>query len=345
MPLKYYQKELVTILKLRPTGQKGWFGGTCPFCGRPDKFGIVFDSLYKGKIVTSFNCFHSNCGKRGGLYTLLKHLGRLDLFQFKDRAPIYQDKVLKKFSELNKLDEINLDLEEVSLPVGFKRIEYDEYLENRNFLSSQYDRYEVGITTIVKLLNNYLIFPIKENGKILGYVARLKKSKKEIDSYNEKAVLLNKPLLRRYRNTKGVDFSKLLMGYDEIGVNTTTVILVEGPFDKFNVDKLLDLDNQEEIKCNATFGSKISDEQIIKLKLKKVSNIILLYDAEAIKSTKKAAQSLASSFNTNIGVITEENKDPGELTGDELFMVLENLISFSEYFLTKLELISYGSNR
>ena len=67
----------------------------------------------------------------------------------------------------------------------------------------------------------------------------------------------------RYQNSVDTDFGKMVYGIDECTENTHTLIGVEGITDKFNVDRLLGLYKQEEIKCGAFFGKKISPEQML----------------------------------------------------------------------------------
>ena len=123
----------------------------------------------------------------------------------------------------------------------------------------------------------------------------------------------------------GTDFGSLLFGFDEITNKTETVVLVEGIFDKIAVDKTLDLWNGEEIKCVCTFGKKISDVQIRKLKSKGVSSVILLYDFDALKETKEYGLRLKSYFKTYITYTTR--KDIDECSRDEALEVFRNLRS------------------
>lgn len=158
--------------------------------------------------------------------------------------------------------------------------------------------------------DNYIIIPIYDDGVIRGFIGR----------YADKKVPDNK---LRYNNSGGTQFSNLLFGYDEITTNTTTVILVEGVFDKISTDKFLDLGEDEEIKCVCTFGKKISKEQINKLLRKNVTNVILLYDFDAIKETKKYGIELEEYFVTHITYTT--NKDIDECAKQEALKIFTEL--------------------
>ena len=69
---------------------------------------------------------------------------------------------------------------------------------------------------------------------------------------------------------------------------------------KLRLIKFLRLWDSEEIKCVCTFGKKISPEQSKKLRLKGVTNVILLYDFDAIKDIKRYGLELENYFVTSI---------------------------------------------
>ena len=124
-------------------------------------------------------------------------------------------------------------------------------------------------------------------------------------------------------------FRSLLFGYDEINEHTITVILVEGIFDKIAVDKVLGLWNNDEVKCVATFGKKISEDQIHKLELKGVSRVILLYDFDAVKDIKKYGMILQQHFVTTITFTNK--KDIDECTPEEALEVFQHFYNPKEF--------------
>lgn len=336
----YFQnrEELIRILRLKPGGNKGWFIGKCPFCGKVDKFGIIFNSSYKGENLTNFNCFSGKCQRKGGIFTLLKHIDRLDLLNFQQNKDVNFRKFLKNNIIELEGEIIDFKVKEISSPIGFRRIYEDEYLEKkRNFDKEDFLKFEIGKTNIDLLLKNYLIFLIREGGSLVGWTARYPRSKKEIDLINKKR---EKKILR-YINSLGAEFDKIIYGYDEIKKGITdTVILVEGIMDKRNVDKILELDKIDNLKCIVSFGTKISWIQMYKLLLKEVKNIILLYDSLAISSSKKVALELLEYFDVKIGKIdspAQIDKDPGDLTKEELIEVLDSLISPLNYYTNFLQ--------
>ena len=105
----------------------------------------------------------------------------------------------------------------------------------------------------------------------------------------------------------GTDFASLLFGYDDIvRGKTEVVIIVEGVFDKFAVDRHLSLYDDETIRCVCTFGKKISDVQIQKLIDKEIGNVILAWDYDAIREIKQYGVELNQYFNTSIAVCTKK---------------------------------------
>jgi hypothetical protein len=60
-----------------------------------------------------------------------------------------------------------------------------------------------------------------------------------------------------------------------------------------------------------------------RLQQKGIENIILLYDADAIISSKKHSIQLSRYFNVRVGYL--QLGDPGDLSGEELYSVLDNL--------------------
>ena len=186
-------------------------------------------------------------------------------------------------------------------------------------------RYNIGATDLYRKYQKYVLIPIYDGGKIRGFLGR----------YGAKKVPKDR---LRYNNSVGTEFSELLFGYDEITENTTTVILVEGIFDKIAVDKVLHLWDSEDIKCVCTFGKKISPEQSKKLMLKGVTNVILLYDFDAIKDIKKYGLELENNFVTSITYTTKKDIDEcTEQEALEVFTHLQKPREFNEDVIGKLK--------
>jgi hypothetical protein len=326
------KEKIISEFNLVTFGSKGWMHSsksTCPKCNKWDKFGILFTP--KGGII---NCFY--CKEPKSLYKYLKEIGRDDLI---NNEKVFKtiDETLSSLKESNNINHNNDLLQEVKLPNGLKKVYFDKYLNNRGFTPEQYSLFGVSKTDKDIFLRNYIVFVIKQNNVNVGWLARSKYSKEwhkqNLKEYKEKGVLLK----LRYRNSEGTDFAKILLGIDEITVNTHTVYLVEGLFDKSNVDNELGLYNNEDIKCLCTFGDKISSYQINLLRFKKsVKNIIILYDYGTSKQSKIYGSELMKYFNVKVGYFPDEDIDAGEAKKSYLENILNNSKSFLDFYLSRI---------
>ena len=295
--------DLREILKIHKETHSGQYVCDCPFCGKERH-------LYISKKTQLFDC--KKCGTSGNIFKLLRYLDKLYLLGGKSVQDVEKINSIRHTLEENS-EAVQHELEEpkVKLPAGWKVLKNSNaYLIGRGITSDLCIRYNFGATTLLNKYAGYVIVPIYDNGVVRGFIGR----------YGAKVVPEGK---LRYSNSLHTKFSKLLFGYDEITKNTITVILVEGIFDKIAVDKVLGLWNQEEIKCVATFGKKISDEQIKKLELKGISRVILLYDFDAVKDIKKYGLILQKHFFTTITFTNK--KDIDECSEKEALAVFEHL--------------------
>ena len=296
--------DLREILHVKKETRSGQYVCDCIFCGKEDH-------MYVNKRTQMFDC--KKCGTQGNIYKLLRFLEKTYLL---GGATIEAVETIKSVREMlaNEIENSEvglLELPEVKMPVGWKVLKNSNpYLRNRGITPELCERYEFGTTKMFRKYDNYILIPIRDNGEVRGFIGR----------YGSKEVPDGK---LRYNNSTGTQFSQLLFGYDEITQNTNTVILVEGVFDKIAVDKVLDLWSSEDIKCVCTFGKKISEEQIAKLKIKGVARVILLYDFDAIKEIKKFGLELENHFVTDITFTNK--KDIDECTNEEALAVFTKL--------------------
>lgn len=309
-------RDLLINPKLNRRGQ---YICDCPFCNKASHF-------YISKETQMWDC--KKCGEYGSIYKLLKQVGKTYLL---GGATIEERETLTSLREWlkNELeeDEVTLkDLPVIKMPAGWKVSRAStKYLRERGITPADCVRYNIGATSLYRKFDNYVLIPIYDGGKIRGYLGR----------YGAKSVPNDK---LRYNNSVGTEFSELLFGYDEITENTQTVILVEGIFDKIAVDKVLHLWDDEEIKCVCTFGKKISPEQSKKLRLKGVTNVILLYDFDAVKDIKKYGLELEKYFVTSITYTTKKDIDecnPQEAL--EVFSELKKPREFNDDVIGKLK--------
>ena len=296
--------DLREILDIEKETRSGQYICRCPFCGKESHF-------YINKRTQLFDC--KKCGEYGNIYKLLRFLDKTYLLE---GATITDSDTITSVREMlaNEIENSEvglLELPEVKMPVGWKVLKNsNSYLMGRGITPELCNRYHMGTTNMFRKYKNYVLIPIYDGGKIRGFIGR----------YGSKRVPDDK---LRYNNSIGTEFSQLLFGYDEITSRTRTVILVEGVFDKIACDKVLNLWSDDEIKCVCTFGKKISAEQIMKLKLKGIINVILLYDFDAIREIKKFGLELENNFVTNITFTTK--KDIDECSESEALAVFEHL--------------------
>jgi hypothetical protein len=256
----------------------------CPYCGKSKHLYVNFIKAFrqnsKRKFVPSWDC--KKCGEKGNIYRLLAKLEALHII--KDRLI----NIAKKLDPgLILADDEEVDwlapAKNLKLPLGFKRIYSDPYLEGRGFTEYEFQKYKIGETKVYHRLENYAIVEIDVGGECKGYVARIKLNGKQVKHLEQKT---GRKVLR-YRNSNASEFTKLLMGIDEVNYFTETVGLVEGYFDKVRTDQALQLDYRDEIKCLATFGKDISFYQIMQLVEKGVKRLVIMQDPDAIRVTKR----------------------------------------------------------
>lgn len=299
--------DLKEVLKVRKETHSGQYVCDCPYCGKEAHF-------YISKKTQMWDC--KKCGEAGNIFRLLRYLDKLYLLGGKTVDETNHINSIRHLEENNEVVEY-VEEPKVKLPVGWKQLNNsNEYLMGRGITPELCKRYHFGATTLMQKYKGYIIVPIYDNGVVRGFIGR----------YGAKLVPEGK---LRYSNSLHTKFSKLLFGYDEITENTTTVILVEGIFDKIAVDKVLGLWDDEAVKCVCTFGKKISDEQIVKLELKGVEKVILLYDFDAVKDIKKYGLILQQHFITVITFTTK--KDIDECTQEEALEVFKHLYTPSDF--------------
>lgn len=335
---EYLIRELTNELHAKlDGGRKNLIVPTCPYCGKSGgKFGI-----YVGKETDKKKLFMSHCFSCGhttkDLNQLLSDIGRPDL-QIMETVSFDPVKIPEFFRV--EEDEIDDELVVVEMPESWKRCYRNGYLKSRGFTLDDYEYFPVGTTRGLNWkFDDYVIFPIIDNGDIVGYVSRHTWSKDEIDQYNQTAKRNGKYQIRRYSNSLDNDFIKLLYNYDAvIEDETDTVILVEGIFDVIALTRKLELyDNSKVVVC-ATFGKKVSDAQIYKLQSKGVRNIILGYDADATEAINRAASQLNEYFDVMIAKITSGGKDWDEMDFWDIYDVFAfNLNTPIEFKLNTLD--------
>lgn len=300
-------------------GRKNILVKHCPFCGHDGyKYGVYIGKNTGRKRFGTSNCFH--CNRRfGSLNETLKALGREDLIPAETTE---LDDSLTDISDMFE-DEIDDELVEIEMPKGYKRCYKNQYLKSRGWNVDDFEYFPVGTNRgIEREFENYVILEVIDGGKKVGYVARSILSKEEIEVYNSKHHFK----IRRYKNSDenvGNGFSKLLYNYDAIEAYTTqSVILCEGPFDVVGLNRKLELYDNKHIVPVATFGKKISQEQMFKLQKKGVEQVVIGYDNDAKETTSRIAMELEKYFDVLIADIPDGvGKDWDEMDVEDIYDV------------------------
>lgn len=331
-------RELTNELHAKFDGsRKNLIVPVCPYCGHGGgKFGI-----YTGVETDNKKLFMSHCFSCGHTTTdldkLLEDIGRPDLKLSK--VSTIRNIEIPEFFRIGTEEEIDDELEPVEMPDGWKRCYRNPYLKARGFCSDDYDHFPVGTTRGLNFkFDDYVIFPIIDNGEYVGYVSRHTWSKSDIDNYNSRAKRNGHFQIRRYNNSYDNDFVKLLYNYDAvIEDETDTVILCEGLFDVIALTRKFDLYDNHRVAAVATFGKKISDTQIFKLQNKGVRNIILGYDSDATEAINKTAAQLNEYFDVMIAKIDCNGKDWDEMEfWDAYDCIAYNLKTPTEFKMSTL---------
>lgn len=304
----------------------------CPFCGHDGfKYGIYIGNNVGKKRFGMSNCYH--CNRRfGSLKETLKALGREDLIPT-ETAELDDDTDISAMFD----DEIDDDLVEITMPRGYKRCYKNAYLKSRGWITDDYEYFPVGTNrAIEREYQDYIILEVLDEGRRVGFVARSILSKEEIDSYNAR----HHYQIRRYKNSderNGNGFAKMLYNYDAIEPMVThSVILCEGPFDVVGLNRKLELYDNKSIVPVATFGKKISQEQMFKLQKKGVEQIVIGYDNDAKETTSRIGMELEKYFDVLIADIPDGvGKDWDEMDIEDIYDVFAfNLKTIREFNLT-----------
>lgn len=311
----------------------------CPFCGKTGgKFGVYIGKETLNKIPFMWNCFSCRASGRS-LFPLLDQIGRLDLLPEKTTNIQEGVRIDDEFA-VDISDHHEYEMVEVEMPNKYSQTFNLPYLKRRGFRYRDYRYFEAGITPPTNTeFYGYVIFPIKENGKNVGYVSRHTWDKRDIDEHNR----TNFNKIYRYKNSKeedGNDFQHLLYNIDAvIEGETRTVILVEGIFDVIALTRKLNLYKATDIAVCATFGKQISDTKMLKLQERGVESVVIGYDGDAVEYVAGAAETLDEYFDVLIADIPYPDKDWDDLDRKEIYDIFtNNLKTPIEYNLKRLKI-------
>lgn len=316
---KHIADELIYELNGKLDGAKrNVLSPICPFCGHDGyKFGVYIGKDIGRKTFGSCNCFHCGRGCRG-LKETLQLLGREDLMP-KETTDLNDDIIIPSILD----DEIDDELKAIQMPKGYKRCFKNNYLKSRGWNADDFEYFPVGTNRgIEREYEDYVLLEVRDGGRLVGFVGRSTLSKEYIDNYNN----THHYKIRRYKNSDektGNGFSKLLYNFDAIEpMETHSVILCEGPFDVVGLNRKLELYDNKSFVPVATFGKKVSLEQMYKLQQKGVEQVVLGYDNDAKETTSKIALELEKYFDVLVADIPDGvGKDWDEMDLEDIYDV------------------------
>lgn len=132
---------------------------------------------------------------------------------------------------------------------------------------------------------------------------------------------------RRYLFPKGSASSRILYNYDNIQ-HGEDLVIVEGPFDVMRL-------HQQNIPVVATFGKKISKEQIELLQQKEPKTVTIMYDADAGKAIQATFAKLNKIFTTKIALL--DKGDPADCDNPNYY-IERSIYNTNDIFFLQLEM-------
>lgn len=288
--------------------RRGWLKGTCPDCGRAEKFGLNISQ-------NRTNCFV--CGFHPAPIKLV--MGLEGLSEYREAWKYLQAYEGREYLEplIERIERI-----ETVLPEGFKSLLIGDsrlgrtarsYVKSRGFDIEEMTYKGWGYGSRGEYLG-YIIIPFYVGGKLIYYNAR--------------RFVGNGP---KYMNPTIEDFglgkSLIMYNMDALAIYDT-VYMVEGAI---NAETLGD-------QAIATGGKKVANYQISKILKSEVSNVIILLDPDAMEDAARIA--LDFSYHKNIKLIElPENKDVNDLGKEETL----KLVNKAEW-LTYNQILTYHHN-
>ena len=188
---------------------------------------------------------------------------------------------------------------------AFIPVTYHPYLQNRHY--KDFTAFPVGFKGIDI---SRLYFLIYQDEKYKGWVSRaLKKSK------------------QKYVNSPDTEFGALLYGYDQLR-GGEPAYLVEGIFDFHSLRRV-------EKNVVATFGARVTKEQIALLKEKGVREVVLCFDPDVLSTSISIAHILDLHFD-NVNLLPIKEGDVGDRTENQLKALISKLNGINDLFFVEV---------
>lgn len=237
-----------------------------------------------------FNCW--SCGFRGAKKKFLQSIGINTDIPFDSKQPFKIQKLRDRLNEI--MFENNIELPEDYRPVNgtFRNISSDTLKEFQAFFTNKLS------------LEDYICFPVYQFGKIRFIEGRNRFSKSEKSKY--------------YRRPAKARSADILFPLDKIK-DKSSLILVEGLFDMLNMwDK-----GYTNVVC--VFGtSNFGQPKLDVLDKIGTTFVEILFDGDDAgrNGAKRISEILDKKFIQSKIIQLPSGKDPGDLTQDELNMIL-----------------------
>lgn len=331
--------SLIGDLGLKPFGQKGWFCSPsipCPSCGLSgDKVGFL---LRDRTAIT--HCFR--CGTVLRIDSYLAKTGHDYLIEETDGITSLETIHINK-DIVSNLKDFDYSMPDIKMPVGYRPIKNDPYLDSRNFTKFQYSLFGVGISMVELSMREYLIFTLMDDERIVGWLGRTRHSFKWHEDNNKLFKKGQADLLLRYTNAPGVDFSKYVLGCDELSEGTRMVLVVEGITDKASTDRKLGLYTSRHTRCVCTFGKNITEYQIKRIldKAPNLERFVFLYDLDGIKEVRKCGSTVLRHFRNVEGCVLS-GKDPDEMSQIELIEAVDNSMNIHQFVTSAISIPKFN---
>jgi hypothetical protein len=262
--------------------RRGWLKGTCPYCGKNDKFGV---NLYLGKS----NCFV--CGNHGAPIWVIGHME--DIEEYQDILKLLKSDVILEYQEplLEQLEE-----KPVIMPPGFVLLMEDRgkmatmmrnHIRNRGLDPKVLSSKGFGYCTEGKLFG-YLIMPFYVNGRLVYYHTR---------NVLGQGPKFDNPNIEEF----GIGKSSVLYNIDALWMYRT-IYLVESVMNAETIGE----------RGVATGGKKISDHQISLIRNSPVENVIIMLDPDAKADIVKVGFKLIETKGIKV-CLFPEGKDVNDL--------------------------------
>ena len=258
---------------------------TCPRCNKPDKLWVLVKEKRSHK-AGSFVCYYcrdvNGEGLGSGPLALIRWMTPCSIEQAIKTLATYADK--PEHLDFKRLvrEAINArggtqeePLPECLWPDHYRPVNEHPYLTERNISKRTAERYRLGVCAHGYYANR-LIVPVFMRGVLTSFSARW-------------LAKVPPPGVKKTIFPKGTKVGRMLFNYDR-AKHCDSIVIVEDPFSAMRVGK----------RAVATFGTSLSANQRSLLAKTNASELVLLWDHDAIGKAEALARDLAGSWRVRI---------------------------------------------